>query len=536
MRVLVASLLVALVSAACSPRVEPDLILHNGKVFTADRDGLWAEAIAVSGSNIVAVGGTEEILATAGAATRIIDAGGRVIVPGFNDAHYHVSSAIPHEWLELGDDPSLDVVLDSIRSAVGRTPAGTWVWGAIGATVFDDPRTGRAALDAVAPDHPVMLDGWTGHGRWINSAARAQFPWLGKAGWGGWTEPGGDGSEDSFLYGYEGFRATAQLQRGVDSVTIARMARLQAGALEMGITSFQAMAFPMTEQVAMAALEAAGLRVRWSFIRLPLGDDAAPPAGDAQPDRSALFTRGGAKYILDGTPEERMMRLRLPFADRPGWSGRSYLDEERLGAAVDHALAAGEQLSVHAVGDSAISLLFQAMQRRQPEGWQARRVRVEHGDVMAPDLIATAAALGAVVVQNPSHLTVAGMLNRRLGADRMATVQPMRSLVEAGVPLALGSDGPLSPFLNIMFAVIHPANPAEALSVEEAVIAYTRGSAYAQFAETEKGRIRPGLLADLAVLSQDIFTIAPDQLPATTSLLTLVGGRIEHAAAPFEKE
>lgn len=511
----------------------PDLILHNGKVFTANRDQLWAEAVAISGTRIVGVGTSQAILESAGPETRIIDVGRRVIVPGFNDAHYHPSSQIPSVRIRLADDPTLDDVLDSLRSAVGRTAPGTWFLGVIGGRVFDDPRTGRAALDEVTPDHPVLLSGWTGHGRVMNGAARRQLGPASEFGAGEWSDAGGEGSDNRILHGYAAFRTTARLERGIDSITIDRLARLESTALAFGITSLQAMSFPLPEQTAAAALAATGPRLRWSFIRFPINNAGLAPSDERLRERSPLFSVGGVKFVLDGTPEERRMLLRSPYADMPDWRGQAYLTQARLRAAVDRAVRTGQQLAVHAVGDSAISLLFRSMRAYDQDGWPARRVRVEHGDGMTPDLVREARGLGVVVVQNPAHLTLTALLPRRLGAARMADFQPMRALVEAGVPLALGSDGPLSPFLNIMFAVLHPANPSQALSVEEAVIAYTWGSAYAQFAEGDKGTITPGKLADLAVLSQDIFTIATDELPATTSLLTLVGGRIAHATGPF---
>jgi predicted amidohydrolase YtcJ len=348
-----------------------------------------------------------------------------------------------------------------------------------------------------------------------------------------WSEGGGEGSANRVLHGYAAFRADAQLQRTVDSTMIESFVQVQDNALAFGITSLQAMSYPLSEGAAAAALEASGPRLRWSFIRFPLNDAMLADAGNALRGPSAFISRGGVKFVLDGTPEERRMLLRTPYADSSGWNGQTYLTGERLQAAVDGTMRAGEQLAVHAVGDSAIALLFRAMRAGDEDGWPIRRVRVEHGDGMRPDLIREARALGVVVVQNPAHLTISELLTRRLGPSARVDFQPMRSLVEAGVPLALGSDGPMNPFLNIMFAVLHPANPPEALSVEEAVIAYTWGAAYAQFEETEKGTIAPGKLADLAVLSQDIFAVSPDQLPATTSLLTLVDGRIAFAAEPF---
>jgi predicted amidohydrolase YtcJ len=156
--------------------------------------------------------------------------------------------------------------------------------------------------------------------------------------------------------------------------------------------------------------------------------------------------------------------------------------------------------------------------------WRTRRVRIEHCDGLLSDLIPRARDLGVLVVQNPSHFAFRDIFVARYG-ERVDYV-PARSLIETGIPFALGSDGPLNPYLNIMFAALHPARPSEALTVEQAVEAYTRGSAHAEFQEQEKGTIAPGKLADLAVLSQDIFTVPVNARPATESVLTLVGGEI----------
>jgi endonuclease/exonuclease/phosphatase family metal-dependent hydrolase len=135
-------------------------------------------------------------------------------------------------------------------------------------------------------------------------------------------------------------------------------------------------------------------------------------------------------------------------------------------------------------------------------------------------------------VQNPSHFMIAPILQQRFGPERAARTDLVKAAIAAGVPFALGSDGPLNPFLNIMFATINAANPSQALTVEQAVAAYTRGSAAAEFAERQRGTIAPGMLADVALLSQDIFKTPVAQLPRTTSVLTIVNGRIVHEAQP----
>ena len=160
--------------------------------------------------------------------------------------------------------------------------------------------------------------------------------------------------------------------------------------------------------------------------------------------------------------------------------------------------------------------------------WRALRPRLEHADALGRDQLADIKKLGIIVVQNPAHLAIPPIMNARWGAERLRRIDMMRSLLDSGVMLAIGSDGPLEPGINVMLATLHPNVPSEALTREQAVIAYTRTAAFAAFAEKERGMLAAGMLADLAVLSQDLFTVAPDKLPATMSVLTMLGGEIVH--------
>jgi predicted amidohydrolase YtcJ len=170
-----------------------------------------------------------------------------------------------------------------------------------------------------------------------------------------------------------------------------------------------------------------------------------------------------------------------------------------------------------------------------PSKWAQKRVRFEHADGLMQDQWTSTKALGVVAVVNPSHFMFAEINHKRVGEVRAKNYQPFRSLMEAGIPVAIGSDGPNNPFLNVMFAAMHPTNPKEAVTREQAIIAYTRGSAYAEFKEKEKGMLRVGMLADLAVLSQDIFSIPLEALPGTVSELTIIGGKKVYAAATFKE-
>jgi hypothetical protein len=301
-------------------------------------------------------------------------------------------------------------------------------------------------------------------------------------------------------------------------------------AAQLGVTSVQAMMIYQDAERVASMVREADLPIRVRLVRFPLDDPSRwqPPAAEApaKVDAAARVTVSGTKWVMDGTPIERLAFQSFDYADRKGWRGRPNFTSVALQPMFERALEAREPLMLHMVGDATIDQAFTGMERAgSPLRWQSRRVRVEHGDVLTASLIDRARKLGAVLVQNPSHLAVSFV--PRYG-DRAGTVQPLKSVADAGVPLALGSDGPLNPFLNLMFATTHPNRPGEALSREQAVRAYTWGSAYAEFTEDQKGSIAPGMLADLALLSQDIFDVPAEALPATTSVLTIVGGRVVH--------
>jgi predicted amidohydrolase YtcJ len=198
--------------------------------------------------------------------------------------------------------------------------------------------------------------------------------------------------------------------------------------------------------------------------------------------------------------------------------------EKEMEAILQESLANNSPLMVHVSGYLSAAAMLDAMDATGGKKvWDGKRVRFEHGDGLYPDLIPRAKEMGIVVVENPTHFD-AGLLP----AERVGTkeVQPFRTLLAAGIPLALGSDGPMNPYLNIMLACIDPSRPTEAITREQAVTAYTLTSAYAEFAEKEKGSLEPGKLADLAVLSRDIFEVPLADLPRTESVLTMVGGKI----------
>jgi predicted amidohydrolase YtcJ len=537
-------LLLSLVTSLSASAAAPDLILFNGKVFTSDAAHPNVEALAISGERIVEVGTTKSISALAGPKTKRIDLGGRVVVPGFNDAHYHhmpnpegVMVNLPMPPGAVVPEPTWDEVLAALPAAVEQARKGEWIYASVGQTVVNDPRFTREPVDRLAPENPVLVSSWFGHGNLFNTAAMRRVG-LGE------EQPDPMGGRFPRFAGtqritgvvceYAGWPAFRALEESCTDDEIIRSLKQLAGeAAQFGITSIQNMTY-LTPRRYVELLRRADFPLRMRVIRWPATDTHGRDLKEGldvplHPSGAPRVTVSGTKWVLDGSPLERGMAVRGEYRDRPGWSGTVNFSDSEIRAMLRETVARKDQSLLHAVGDKTVEAVLNAMEAVDAEAshWPARRVRIEHGDGLLPDLLPRAKAMGVVVVQNPTHFDpgVAHFF------ERFGTNHPylsLRSLAVAGIPLAFGSDGPMNPGLNILFAQIHPARPGEGISREESVVAYTRGSAFAEFAENEKGSLAAGKLADLAVLSQDIFQVPPPELPKTVSLLTLVGGKIVH--------
>lgn len=503
-----------------SSRNHPDIILTGGRVFTAGSTHPWAEAVAIRGERIAAVGTTAEMRRLAGKRTREIPLGGRVVIPGINDAHDHVGDvAMPGEFRTSASptpDPTLAQVLDSVRVLAARTPPGTWLKTSIGPTILRDTTARRGALDAAAAGHPVLLWIWWGHGAVLNSAGLQA---LGIAEdvadpLGGWYERDAARRLTGRLDEYAEWGALRRVYSMLpERVILAGLSAFADSALRMGVTSVQDMAGYFDPRLTIKVLRDARLPIRVRVIRWSIPDAAG--RNEAEWDRverhpTSRVVVSGRKWVLDATPIDQNPLMRRPYEGRPTWYGRLDFPLDTIRAMLRGALAPGaSQLHLHIVGDSTTVLVLSAMESLAPDSaWRARRVRFEHGNGVVGAQVARARRLGIVIAQP------------RGGA-------PLRTWAAAGIPIAYGSDALRNPFYNLMVAVTpRGADSAETLTREQAVTMYTHGSAYAEFAEGEKGTLAPGMLADLAVLSQDIFRVPPQALPATTSELTMVGGRI----------
>jgi predicted amidohydrolase YtcJ len=508
-----ALLLVLLGAVSCrSTSTPPDLILAGGRVFTSDAAHPWAQAVAIAGDHILAVGSDAEVRPLASPATRTIELHGRVVIPGINDAHLHQPWSMNKPNLEIPDTATVDDVFARVVEATKRYAPGTLIAGTIPVTLIDESRLTRDSLDAIAPLHPVMLGTLSAHAVLHNTAALrmrniAEDEGDVHGGWFGRSVGRLNGWVTEYALWAKDREIGAQIS---DSTWIASLRDFANSALRFGITSVQSMSSLPADRAARLAA-ATGVPLRWRFMQFEIG------AVDTTPVTAT-------KYILDGTPIERGAALTQPYSDRPGTSGTMDWSDDEIRNMVRVAAKSRKPLLLHVSGDRPFATIFSAMDAT-PADWPTLRVRIEHGDFIKA-YVGDAKRLGVVVVQNPSHFMLGSLTTERIGVERQRNFQPLRSLIEQGIPVAIGSDGPLNPYLNIMFATIHADNPSEGITREQAVVAYTRGSAYAEFAEKTKGTIAPGMLADLAVLSQDIFSVPAPDLPKTEADVTIVGGRI----------
>jgi predicted amidohydrolase YtcJ len=532
---------VALVADVAAQQASPDLILTNGKIFTSNRSRPYVQALAIQGEHITSVGTAEQIQQLAGRRTKIFDLGGRTVIPGINDAHNHLFIA-PQNSVDVdfkSFDPSWADAKKLLAAALEKAPKGAFIYGDIGPTIFHDVSVDRAALDELSRDHPVILTTFTGHAGIVNSAAlaAADIPDKELDPLGGRFELSADGRLSGVLREYAKFDFDRRVaDRVPDSEAVSQLRDTLNKAAKFGITSLQNMSNIMTPGRCVALLEKIPVTIRVRVMRMPSTAPSGRDTHEGWPTPVAtnpLIRVSGTKWMLDGVPVEGTFTPR----DQSAPVGQLFMHlpltfpRTELGSMLQESLRNQDQLLLHVSGRPAPEAMLDAMKAAGGKSvWSERRVRFEHGDGLTPDLFPAVKKMGVVVVQNPAHLDGVDVLPG-VGASLVAVkAQPLKSLLDAGIPLALGSDGPMNPYLNIMFASLHPDRPSEAITREQAVIAYTLTSAYAEFAEKEKGSLEPGKLADLAVLSQDIFTVPASDLPKTTSVLTLVGGKVVYDA------
>jgi predicted amidohydrolase YtcJ len=552
---LAAPLLPLVVAAACATSTSPPVTLAivNARVWTGDSAQPWAEAVAVAGDRLVAVGRSDAVRALAGTA-RVIDAAGGMVTPGFIDSHVHfLGGGFGLAAVQLRDAATKAEFIRRIAAFAKTQPKGTWILrGDWDHTLWGGELPARAWIDSVTPDHPVLVNRLDGHMALANSAA------LRAAGVGDDVAdvPGGAVVRDAQgrPTGVLKDNATALVEHAIPLPAEAQWQR----AIDTAMAHVAARGVTAVHHVGAAGTgnawdELAALRRAHEAGRLRIRFRVAVPLGDWQRLRDTIRARGTGddwlrigmlKGFVDGSLGSHTAAMLAGFTDAPADSGFYVTPPDSLVAWVQGADAAGLQVAVHAIGDRAIRTqldIFERVARENPA--RDRRFRIEHAQHIAPPEFPRFAQLGVIASMQPYHAADDGRwADRIIGPERARGTYAFRSLRDAGARLAFGSDwfvAPPTPLEGIKAAVTrqtldgaHPDGwvPAEKITVEDALRAYTAGAAYAGFQERELGTLAVGRLADLVLLDRDLTAIASATIDQAVVRLTVVGGRVVYDA------
>ncbi len=550
-------LALALLGAACSRGPEPatiatpvssrvTLAVVNARVWTGDRTRPWAEALAATDEQIAAVGTTAEVRALAPAVTPI-DAGGRLVVPGFIDTHVHfLDGGFRLVSVQLRDAKTREEFVGRIKAFAATVPPGTWITGGDwDHTLWGGELPSRAWIDAATPAHPVWVNRLDGHMAVANSAAlkAAGITRATKNVAGGEIVRGAGGEPTGVLKD----NAMDLVDRVVPRPTPEMLDRALSAAMkyvaEQGVTSVHNMGSWEDLATFTRARKTNTLTTR-IYSAVPLADwerlrdlvARKEYGGDGRGDDWLRI--GGLKGFVDGSLGSHTAAFYEPFDDSPKDTGLLVNTPEDLYRWTAGADKAGLQVMVHAIGDRANGLMLDIYQRvEQENGARDRRFRIEHAQHLAASDIPRFAKLGVIPAMQPYHAIDDGRWARKYIGDRVRTTYAFRSLLEAGAVLAFGSDwfvAPPTPLDGIYAAVtrrtLDDRNPdgwvpEQKIPVEEALRSYTANAARASFDEARKGILSPGRLADFVVLDRNIFEIPAPQIREVKVLTTFVGGR-----------
>ena len=540
--------------AAAQTRPAATLIVTNANVYTVDKQHPKADAVAAIGDRIVAVGSSAEIDLWRGPDTKVIDAGGKLLLPGFDDSHVHfISGGAQLDQVELNDATTPEEFARRIGAQTKKTAKGEWIVGGDwDETKWPKPQLPTKELvDAVTGNTPIFVNRYDGHQSLANTAAMklagitAKTPDVA----GGVIVRDARGNPTGLLKDAAEELVTKVIPPLPHDRRLAAVRRALAHAAALGVTSVQDMN-PDYEDVAAYAelLEAGELTARIY---------AAPVLGGWQ-DQARLGLRhafgspwlrlGAVKGYADGSLGALTAYFFEPFLDAPGSHGLLSDQMQPLEAMRERmtkADAAGLQLCIHAIGDRGISMILDLFQKVvKANGERDRRFRIEHAQHMAAKDFDRFAALHVIASMQPYHAIDDGRwAERRIGPDRIKRTYAFRTFLDHGVRLAFGTDwevAPLDPMQSLYAAVtratldgVNPNGwvPEQKITLQEAVEAYTLGSAYAEFQDKEKGSIAPGKLADLVILDRDIFTIDPQAIREAKVTTTIVGGKTVYQAA-----
>ena len=545
----------------------PTFIFTNGSVLTMDPANPRATAVAVVGDRIEAVGSDAEVAALAGPETRVIDAGGRTLLPGFVESHVHLFMGGYNETVIRADRVSGKAALTAaVRDYAEAHPDLTLLLGqgAGYAIISADQPLDRHVLDEICPDRPLMIMAYDFHTAWANTAALKAAGLLD-----GRDLPRGN----AVVMGADG-KATGELQEKLAMLPVMDL-RNVGGRESLGMSGIEP-PVPPTDKDRAEDRETLKVGLRHAArhgitslhnmdgnrymldilreiaaedaliarVRVPFHLTAEMPLSEL--DRASAMTRdftgdtlccGVVKIFLDGVIASGTAAMLAPYANRPGHTGDLLFTPDNFIAAAVEIDRRGMQIAIHAIGDAAVRLALDGYEAAaKANGPRDRRHRIEHVEMLHPDDLGRFAKLGVVASMQPPHAPVQeDETTQGIGPDRAALAYAWRSIAETGAKVAFSSDWPIvpiSPLAGIAAALTRTnwiaGLPDQRLDLHDVLAAYTRNGAYVGYAEEVTGIIRPGMKADLALLSGDIEATAPDQIGAMDVDLTLFNGTVTH--------
>lgn len=537
-----------------------DLVAVHGRIWTENPAQPEAEALAVVGHRIFAVGTDAEIRKLAGPKTRVIDLDGRRVVPGFNDAHIHLF------WggqglasVQLTDARSREEFTARIAAYAKTLAPGEWIldgnWDEQKWSPVELPT--HEWIDSVTPNNPVWVQRSDGHMMLANALAMklAGVDRETRDVVGGTIVRDAQGNPTGIFKDAAKDLVERVIPPPTEAQVDAALLAAQKYALENGVTSVQDMGFTGSHAADMESRVVRGYQRLMAEGKWKLRVSARFPMAEGARLRSlGLVTNfgndtivvGSLKAFADGSLGSETAWFMQPFDDQPGNSGEpseELADPEKFYADLKAADLAGNHVATHAIGDRANKTILDLYERLEKEDGPAdRRLRIEHAQHLRPEDIPRFAQLRVIASVQPYHAIDDGRwAESRIGHKRAATTYAFRSLLDSGATLALGTDwfvAPINPMLTIYAATTrrtldgkHPDGwfPEQKLTVEQTVHAYTVGSAYAESQDDIKGSLEAGKLADFDVLSEDIFHIDPAKIQNVKILTTVLGGQIVHS-------
>jgi len=546
-------LLSALLSvAAC---VQPaDSVVINAKIYTVNPKQPWVEALAVRDGKIVAVGSARDIAAYRTPATRVIDAQGRLVLPGFTDCHIHfMEGSLGLLHVDLNGAATVAEIQKRVNEYATAHPREPWILG-MGWTYPTFAPSGmpdKKYLDAVVPGRPVYLEAYDGHTSWANSKALAAA---------GITRATTDPANGKIVRDAQGEATGALLEAAGDLVSSVapkptrdeRLAALRKGLHEanrFGLVRVHSAGGDFEWLDLYDELRRAGdLTVR-QYIAYFLDPPELTPAAIEKIEQARhtytgdWISAGAVKTMLDGVVEAHTAAMLGPYSDDDNLTGKLFWDPAKYKAAVAELDRRGFQIFTHAIGDRAVRLALDAYEAaRDQNHTQDARPRVEHIETITAADIPRFGSLGVIASFQPLHAypddDTLKIWARNAGPDRASRAWVWHSIAASGGRLAFGSDWPvvtLNPWPGVQTALTRQTDegvppggwlPQERLSLEAAIHGYTLGAAIAGRREKTEGSLEPGKLADLIVLSQNLFDIDPHQIGRTEVVLTMVGGKV----------